>query len=129
MAITSRRHRGDRDGLPPRIITTGEPDPRRGSSMSAALMAVGSPELHPVPWRRLGWVAWRRYRPLLVTTSGLLGLVAIFLVLRGLDIRHAYARVRDCTPAASSACGFAYAHFRETYGNVGPIGGMLVFVP
>ena len=97
--------------------------------MTAALVTVGPPELRPVRWRRLGWVAWRRYRPLLVTTFGLLGLVALFLVLRGLQMRHAYAGVRDCTPGASAACGFAFSHFRDTYGNIGPIGGMLVSFP
>ena len=97
--------------------------------MTAAVAAVTSPELRPVPWRRLGWVAWRRYRPLLVTTVGLLGLVAVFLVIRGLAMRHDYAGVRNCTPAASAVCGFALSHFQNTYGNIGPIGGMLVFVP
>ena len=97
--------------------------------MTTALVAVSQPELRPVRWRRLGWVAWRRYRPLLITTIGLLVLVAVFLVIRGLQMRHAYASVRACTPSASAACGFAYAHFRDTYGNIGPIGGMLVFVP
>ena len=97
--------------------------------MTTALVSVGSPELRPVRWRRLGWVAWRRYRPLLVTTVGLLVLIAIFLVIRGLHMRHDYARIKACTPAASAACGFAFSHFRDTYGNIGPIGGMLVFVP
>jgi hypothetical protein len=97
--------------------------------MTTALAAVGSPELPPVRWRRLGWVAWRRYRPLLVTAIGMLLLVALFLVIRGLQMRHDYAAVRECTPAASAACGFAFSRFRDTYGNIGPIGGMLVFVP
>jgi hypothetical protein len=97
--------------------------------MTAPLLVVGARDLPPLRWRRLGWVAWRRYRPLLVTTVGLLSLVAVFLIIRGLQMRHAYASVRHCSPVASAACGFAFAHFHDTYGNVGPIGGMLVFVP
>jgi hypothetical protein len=65
----------------------------------------------------------------MITTIALLGLVSTFLVFRGLQMRHAYTGVRDCTPRASAACGFAYAQFRNTYGNIGPIGGLLVFVP
>ena len=40
-------------------------------------LALAPPEadaaVRPVPWRRLAWVTWRRYRLALVSTAGLAG--------------------------------------------------------
>lgn len=93
------------------------------------LAALQPPTVRPVAWRGLGWVAWRRYRPALLTVVGLLGVVALYLIVRGLQMRHAYATVKACTPPSGGACGFAFANFHDTYANVGPIGAVLVFVP
>ena len=97
--------------------------------MTATPAALHPAALRPVAWRGLGWVAWRRYRPALLTVAGLLGVVALDLIVRGLRMRHAYASLRACRPASSSACGFAFSQFQQTYGDVGPVGGLLVFVP
>ncbi len=97
--------------------------------MTAAVAAAQPGALRPVAWRGLAWVAWRRYRPALMTTAAVLGLVALSLLVRGLQMRQAYAAVHACTPTFSAACGFAFEHFHDAYGNVGPIGGILVFLP
>jgi hypothetical protein len=97
--------------------------------MTAALAAVPARALRPVPWRRLGWVAWRRYRPALIATAALLGLLALFFVVRGLQMRHAYAAVQECGTSTAANCRFAFGNFHDTYGNAGPVGALMVFVP
>lgn len=97
--------------------------------MTAALVPLPPPALRPVPWHRLGWVAWRRYRPALLATVGLLAALTLYLLIRGHQMRHDYASVQSCAPAASAACGFAFSRFHDTYGNGGPVGALLVFVP
>ena len=37
--------------------------------------------MRPVPWSRLGWVVWRRYRTMLIATLGVLVVIAVYLVL------------------------------------------------
>jgi ABC-2 family transporter protein len=97
--------------------------------MSTALTPRSVPALRPVPWHRLGWVAWRRYRPAVVTTAALLGLVALYVLIRGSQMRHAYAAVQGCTPQTAANCEFAADQFHDTYGSVGLVGGIVVFVP
>jgi hypothetical protein len=97
--------------------------------MSAAVAAPRAPRVQPVLWRRLGWVAWRRYRASLVTIAVLLGVVALYVLLRGLRMRDAYATVEACVPASSAACRFAFENFHRSYGDIGFAGGILVFVP
>jgi len=97
--------------------------------MSAGLKAAPVPTLRPVPWRRLGWVAWRRYRATLVATGLVLGVVATYLLVRGDQMRNAFAAARSCTPQDSAACHFAWDTFQTGYGSVGFVGGVIVFVP
>ena len=44
-------------------------------------------------------------------------------------MRHAYAAVQACGTPAVGGCWFAFAHFHDTYGNVGRSAALLVFVP
>ncbi len=97
--------------------------------MSATLTVATAPPVRSIPWRRLGWVAWRRYRPALVLTGALLAIVALYLLLRGHQMRTAYAAVQACRPAASAACRFGYTSFHDSYGNPGFAAGTLMFVP
>ena len=97
--------------------------------MSAFLAVAPAPPRRPIPWRRLGWVAWRRHRPALALTGALLALVALYLVLRGQQMRTAYAAVQACRPASAAACRFGHMSFHESYGNPGFLAGVLVFVP
>ena len=56
-----------------------------------------------VLWRQLAWVAWRRYRLALVSTAGLLALLAVSLVISGEHMRTAYdALPCVCTPTDSA---------------------------
>ena len=83
----------------------------------------------PVPWRRLSWVAWRRYRPALAATGALMGIVALYLLVRGQQMRSAYDTAQACTPQSGAACRFAWNRFDDTYANIGFAGGILVFIP
>jgi hypothetical protein len=58
--------------------------------------------LRPVPWRRMAWVTWRQHRAALAGVAALLGVLAVYLWLTGLQIHHAYTAY--CHPASSLAC-------------------------
>src|SRR5215471_10128183 len=62
--------------------------------------------LRPVPWRRMAWVTWRQHRAALGGVAALLGALAVYLWLTGLQIHHAYAA--DCHPASSLACNINF---------------------
>jgi hypothetical protein len=58
--------------------------------------------LRPVPWRRMAWVTWRQHRIALGGVAALLGGLAVYLWLTGLQMHHFYATA--CRPASSLAC-------------------------
>jgi hypothetical protein len=58
----------------------------------------------PVPWRRMAWVTWRQHRIALTGVAALLGAVAVYLWLAGLQLHHAYTAATACHPASSLAC-------------------------
>ena len=60
--------------------------------------------LRPVPWRRMAWVTWRQHRLALAGVAALLGALAVYLWIIGLQLHHAYAAATACHPASSSAC-------------------------
>jgi hypothetical protein len=65
----------------------------------------------PVPWRRMAWVTWRQHRAALVGVAALLGAVAVWLWLAGLQLHHAWAAAAACHPAGSFACGDLVTRF------------------
>jgi len=67
--------------------------------------------LRPVPWRRMAWVTWRQHRFALGGAAALLGALAVYLWLTGLQIHHSYATA--CHPAGSLACA---VNFTGRYG-------------
>ena len=71
--------------------------------------------LRPVPWRRMAWVTWRQHRMSLAGIAGLFGVAAVYLLITGLQMRHAYAAVAACHPASSGACQQAAGNFLSTY--------------
>lgn len=93
-----------------------------------ALTVAPAPTLRPVPWLRLSWVVWRRYRTTLVATLAVLALLAIYLIVDGHQMRSAYARYTGCTPVDSARCQFAWQHFRDNYGQ-DLIANVLLFLP
>jgi hypothetical protein len=62
--------------------------------------------LRPVPWRRMAWVTWRQHRAALVGVAALLGALAVYLWIDGLQIHNAYAA--DCHSASSLACNIEF---------------------
>ncbi|HLI42224.1 MAG TPA: ABC transporter permease subunit [Streptosporangiaceae bacterium] len=80
-----------------------------------ALTMPGRPKhdagLRPVPWRRMAWVTWRQHRAALAGVAALLGALAVYLWLTGLQLHHAYAA--DCHPAGSLGCAM---NFTGRYG-------------
>jgi len=67
--------------------------------------------LRPVPWRRMAWVTWRQHRFALAGVAVLLGALAVYLWITGLQMHHTYATA--CHPARSLACA---ENFTGQYG-------------
>jgi hypothetical protein len=85
-----------------------------------ALTVPARPErdagLRPVPWRRMAWVTWRQHRFALAGVAGLLGALAVYLWLTGLQMHHAYAAY--CHPASSLACTIYFTGKYAVTGNL-----------
>lgn len=96
--------------------------------MTSLTVAPALP-VRPVPWPRLGWVAWRRYRTTLAATAILLAAIAAYLVTDGQQIRSAYATYLDCRPVNSTTCEFAWQNFRDHSSQRGLLGVVLLFLP
>ena len=60
--------------------------------------------LRPLPWRRMAWVAWRQHRLALAGVVAVFGAPAVYLLISGLPLHHAYAAVTACRPAGSATC-------------------------
>jgi hypothetical protein len=97
--------------------------------MTTSVLRPAPTTTGPVPWGRLAWVTWRHYRTTLLAATGLIVIVAGFLLVRGHQMRDAYTAVQGCTPQASGACGFAFSQFRDTYANGGPLAALFVWLP
>ena len=52
----------------------------------------------------MAWVTWRQHRVALGGVAALLGVLAVWLWLAGLQLHHAYAAAAACHPASSAAC-------------------------
>ena len=92
------------------------PGPPPGGDAVTALTvpARSDASLRPVPWRRMAWVTWRQHRAALGGVAVLLGALAVYLWLTGLQLHHAYATA--CHPAGSLACAM---NFTGRYGITG----------
>ncbi len=71
--------------------------------------------LRPVPWQQMGWVTWRQHRFVLTGVAALLGALAVYLWITGLQMHHAYAAAAACRPASSFACGNMINDFNSAY--------------
>jgi ABC-type transport system involved in multi-copper enzyme maturation permease subunit len=74
------------------------------------------------------WLTWRQFRTQALATLGALAALAIYLVILGQQMRHAYAtEIAGCGPAD---CAAAQHDFEEAYGlPVALIGALLLGVP
>ncbi|MGH3230380.1 MAG: ABC transporter permease subunit [Streptosporangiaceae bacterium] len=65
----------------------------------------------PLPWRRMAWVTWRQHRIALAGEAALLGALALYLWLAGLQIHRDWTAAVACHPASSGACGTLAGYF------------------
>jgi hypothetical protein len=95
------------------------------------LLATAPPTTaRPVPWHRLTWAVWRRYRPTLLGTAAVVAAVSVYLVITGHQTRAAYAEVAGCQPPVHSpTCQFRWTSFVEAHGQSGFIGPLLLLLP
>ena len=84
----------------------------------------GHTKLRPVPWRRLAWVTWRQHGIALGGVATLLGCLAVWLWIAGLQLHRAYAAAVACHPASSAACQNLIVTFDST--NVVLKGGFIL---
>jgi hypothetical protein len=63
----------------------------------------------------MAWVTWRQHRFAVIGVAVLLGALALYLWLSGLQLHHAYATATTCRPASSIACVNAMSDFTSTY--------------
>jgi hypothetical protein len=86
--------------------------------------------LRPVPWRRLAWVTWRQHRFALGGVAVLVGALALYLWLAGLQLHHAYAAASACHPGSSLGCKNQVFNVDSAYGPTAQtIGTVLMAVP
>jgi hypothetical protein len=52
----------------------------------------------------MAWVAWRQHRLTLAGVAVLFAAPALYLLLKGLQLHHAYAAIAACRPAGSRGC-------------------------
>jgi hypothetical protein len=84
----------------------------------------------PVPWRRMAGVTWRQHRFALSGVAALLGALAVYLWIAGLQLHHAYAAATACHPASSVACLNTVLDFNSTYSPTAEtIASLLLAVP
>jgi ABC-type transport system involved in multi-copper enzyme maturation permease subunit len=83
-----------------------------------------------LPWRRMAWVTWRQHRVALAGVAALLGALAVYLWVAGLQGHHAYAAAAACHPVSSYACANLQQDFNNTYGATAEaVAGLLLTVP
>ena len=78
----------------------------------------------PVPWTRLAYVTWRQHRAALTGAAAFLGLISLYLLIMGLAINHAYAKVASCRPASSGVCQQLAHDFNGQYWGGGGTGAL-----
>ena len=95
--------------------------------MTTLTVVPASPN-RAVPWHRLGWVVWRRYRSTLFTTVAVLATLALYLVIAGGRMRSAFDAAKACAPADSPACQTLYSNLQD-YGQNGLLSIFLILLP
>ncbi len=76
----------------------------------------------PVPWTRLAYVTWRQHRAALTGAAAFLGAISLYLLIMGLAINNAYAKVASCRPASSGVCQQLAHDFNGQYWGGGGTG-------
>ena len=89
----------------------------------------GEARLRPLPWRRMAGVTWRQHRIALAGVAALLGALAVYLWLTGLQVHHAYAAAAACHPAGSPACEGLLSAAHRTDATAHEVAALLQAVP
>lgn len=93
--------------------------------MTATMRTAPAPRAarrRPVPWTKLAWVTCRQHRPALIGAAVFLGLVSSYLLIMGVAINNAYAKVASCQPASSGTCQQLARAFSQEYWGGGGAG-------
>jgi hypothetical protein len=78
----------------------------------------------------MAWVTWRQHRLTLGGVAALFGAPALYLLVRGLQLHHAYAAVTACQPAASTRCAAVAQQFSAAHAHGGIVtAGLLQVIP
>lgn len=86
--------------------------------------------VRPVPWHRMGWVAWRRFRPTVLGLVVLVGALSAYLLYAGNQVRSAYDAVGTCRPPIDTPdCQFTWMTFVEGHADPGFLGPLLLLLP
>jgi hypothetical protein len=89
------------------------------------------PVLRPVPWRKMAWVTWRQHRLALAGVAALFGVAAVYLLINGLLMHHAYAAVSRLPPRRFRCLPAGSRRFLEYLRawRRGPVLGLLQVIP
>ena len=74
------------------------------NALSVPIRQEGAAPLLPLPWRRMAWVTWRQHRSALIGLTVLLGALAVYMWIIGLQAHTAAGAATACHPASSDAC-------------------------
>jgi ABC-type transport system involved in multi-copper enzyme maturation permease subunit len=78
----------------------------------------------------MAWIMWRQHRLTLAGVVAVFGVVALYLLITGLQMHQAYAAVAGCRPANSDFCRQVVNDFLRTYApGVGVTFGLLQALP
>jgi hypothetical protein len=78
----------------------------------------------------MAWVTWRQHRLALAGVAALFGAAAVYLLITGMQMHHAYAAVAACRPEGSGICQGVAGNFLNTYApGVGYVLGLLQVIP
>ncbi len=100
------------------------------SALTATMGPGSDTPSRPVPWRRMGWIVWRQHRFTVGGTLALLGALALYVLVTGLQMRDAHATAAACHPAASDVCQRAMTDFFASYSPRWAVtAGLLQLVP
>jgi hypothetical protein len=72
----------------------------------SGLTATMQPLIRPrrVPWWRMAWIVWRQHRLTVAGIGAVLGALALYVLVTGLQMRDAHAAAVACQPAESDLC-------------------------
>jgi hypothetical protein len=83
----------------------------------------------PVPWRKLVWVTWRQHRVALAGVAVLFGVLALYLLITGLQIHSDYRAMASCHPAGSALCQVTSKPFGDYHQTAGYVCFILLLIP